>query len=334
MKRQKVKAIGLLSGGLDSILAVKVVQQQGIEVVGLSFVTPFFGSKLAEKAANDLSISLIIKDITNEHFKVVKNPLHGFGKTMNPCIDCHALMFKIAGQIMRKRNFDFIFSGEVLDERPMSQNRRSLDIVAKISGFKNQIIRPLSAKLLEKSVPEKKGVIDREKLLNICGRGRKRQIELARKFKVKEYPNPAGGCLLTDKGFSQRLKDLLNSKQKFSDKDLHLLKLGRHYRFSDAAKLIVGRDKGENDLIEAVFDQTKDYLLLVENIPGPMCLLRGDKLSKHVQSAAEICTAYSDTQENIQYRVIVRNKNKERVLKITCNKAKKGEKRINLMINK
>ena len=143
---------------MDSILAVKVVQQQGIEVVGLSFVTPFFGSKLAEKAANDLSISLIIKDITNEHFKVVKNPLHGFGKTMNPCIDCHALMFKIAGQIMRKRNFDFIFSGEVLDERPMSQNRRSLDIVAKISGFKNQIIRPLSAKLLEKSVPEKKKI--------------------------------------------------------------------------------------------------------------------------------------------------------------------------------
>ncbi len=327
---KKVRALGLLSGGLDSILAVKVLEAQGIEVVGLSFITPFFGAKLAEKAAGDLKIELIIQDITVPHFEMLKNPEHGYGKTMNPCIDCHALMLNIAGKIMQEQGYDFIFTGEVLDERPMSQNRRSLEVVARSSGYADYILRPLSAKLLEPIKPETEGKIDREKLLNIRGRSRRPQIALAKEFNVIEYPNPAGGCLLTDKGFSNRLKELLSKNGQPDKRDLQLLSVGRHFRLGDNHKLVLGRDQSENKRIQDSYLEN-DYLLTVKDIPGPSCLLIGSSngIELFIEKAAQICAAYSDTKENEQYVVIAEHKQQTKEVLVSVDRNDRTELRIN-----
>jgi len=327
---KKVRALGLLSGGLDSILAVKVIEAQGIEVIGLSFVTPFFGAKLAEKAAEDLKIELIIQDITARHFEMLKNPDHGYGKTMNPCIDCHALMFNIAGKIMEEKNYDFIFTGEVLDERPMSQNRRSLQVVSRSSGYADYILRPLSAKLLDPIKPELEGQIDREKLLSIRGRSRKPQISLAKEFNVIEYPNPAGGCLLTDQGFSNRLKELLSKNSQPDKRDLDLLSVGRHFRLGDNHKLVLGRDQSENKVIND-FYLDNDCLLTVKDIPGPSCLLIGSSndMELFIEKTAKICAAYSDTKENEQYIVLVEYKQQSKEVVVIVDKNDRTELRIN-----
>ncbi|MFH1062709.1 MAG: hypothetical protein V1747_07505 [Candidatus Omnitrophota bacterium] len=325
---KKVRALGLLSGGLDSILAVKVLEAQGIEVTGLSFVTPFFGPRLAQKAADDLKIKFIIKDITAEHFKMLKNPCHGYGKTMNPCIDCHALMLNIAGKIMEENGYDFIFTGEVIDERPMSQTRRSLEVVARSSGYQDYVIRPLSAKLLEPTKLEISGIVDREKLLDIRGRSRKPQIALAKEFGVKDYPNPAGGCLLTDQGFSNRLKELLGKNSEPEIKDLKLLSVGRHFRLGDTAKLILGRDQTENQTIETFFSNS-DYLLTAKDIPGPLCLLTGENLDAYIDKAAHICAAYSDTDEQEQCFVLIDHENQKQEVQVIVNKKDRTELRIN-----
>ncbi|MBU1086034.1 MAG: hypothetical protein KKD05_00785 [Candidatus Omnitrophica bacterium] len=327
--QKKVRALGLLSGGLDSILAVKVLESQGIEVTGLSFVTPFFGASLAQKAAEDLKIKLIIQDITAAHFKMLKNPEHGYGKTMNPCIDCHALMLNIAGQLMREKGYNFIFTGEVLDERPMSQNRRSLEIVARASGYAEYILRPLSAKLLDPTKPEISGIVDREKLENIRGRSRKPQMALAARFKVIEYPNPAGGCLLTDKGFSNRLRELLAKNSNPEIRDLQLLSVGRHFRLGDAYKLILGRDQVENQKIESYFTPD-DYLLTVKGIPSPYCLLLAQPgAGMLLGKAAHICAAYGDTVDRQQCIVIIEHKNQKSEIEVIVNKNDRTEFRIN-----
>lgn len=326
---KKIRALGLLSGGLDSILAIKVLEAQGIEVTGLSFVTPFFGPRLAQKAADDLKIKFIIKDITIEHFKMLKNPAHGYGKTMNPCIDCHALMLNIAGKIMEDKGYDFIFTGEVLDERPMSQNRRSLDVVARSSGYAEYVIRPLSAKLLEPTIPEISGIVDRERLLDIRGRSRKPQIALAKQFGVIEYPNPAGGCLLTDQGFSSRLRELLEKNSNPGIRDLNLLSVGRHFRLGNTVKLILGRDQTENQKIEKFFSQD-DYLLTAAEIPGPLCLIvgNGENLDSYIHKAAQICAAYSDTNENEQCLISVEHKKQKNKIQVVVNKNDRTELRI------
>jgi len=328
MQKRKVRAIALLSGGLDSILAVKTILEQGIEVVGLSFITPFFGPKNAQKAAAKLNIPLITKDITDEHFLIVKDPLYGYGRTMNPCIDCHALMLKTAGKLMQDEGFDFIFTGEVLGERPMSQNQRALDIVAETSGHKRYILRPLSAKLLPPTEPELKGQVNRGKLLDIQGRSRKIQIKLAKEFGIKEYPNPAGGCLLTDPGFSKRLKDLLAYNQTPAETDLQLLKIGRHFRLSDTVKLIVGRDEAENESLEN-FHMPSDFLLEMQDVPGPTGLLVGDKSSAVLEIAACICASYSDAEPGSECCVNLRNNKQAEAIKVRSNYRYRKENRIN-----
>lgn len=326
--KKKVRAFGLLSGGLDSILAVKVIQSQGIEVTGLAFVCPFFGAHRAKEAANNLNIPLIIKDFTQDHFQIVKNPPHGYGKTMNPCIDCHALMLKMAGQLMEKEGFDFIFTGEVLNERPMSQNRQSLQVVAKISEYEKHIVRPLSAKLLEVTEPEKKGLVDRNTLLDIQGRSRKRQISLAKEFGILEYPNPAGGCLLTDRGFSNRLKELLEHNVNPAYFELQLLRFGRHFRVSPHSKLIVGRDEQENGIIEK-FIIENSFLLMADEVPGPVCLLVGNDAEENVNIAARICASYSDVKDKAE--CIIKCEQAKKVQKITviADRAFRKEGRIN-----
>ena len=295
--KNKIKAVALFSGGLDSILAVKLIQEQGIEAKGVNFKTPFFGLDEAFMIAKDLNIDLKIIDITGELLEVLKNPKHGFGKNMNPCIDCHALMFKQAGEYMNKIGASFVFSGEVLGERPMSQNRNSLSIIERESGLEGRILRPLSALLLPETIPEKEGLVDRNKLWDISGRSRKRQMELAAKMNLKDYPSPAGGCKLTEPGFSKRLRDLFG-QEKFSLEEIELLKLGRHFRLSRDIKLVVGRNKEENEQLKDFF-QDGDFLFKAKNLKGPISLLKkGNKIDDEIiEKSCQITARYCDRND-------------------------------------
>ncbi|MGB9798098.1 MAG: tRNA 4-thiouridine(8) synthase ThiI, partial [bacterium] len=269
-----MKAIVLLSGGLDSTLAIKLLLEQGIDVIAVHFTSPFFRSSWAVKTAREWGIPLLEIDITDDILKLLKAPPHGFGSQMNPCIDCHALMLRKAKEIMEEVGASFVATGEVLGERPMSQNREALRIVEKESGLEGLLLRPLSAKLLPPTIPEKEGWVDREKLLDIKGRSRKRQLELAEKWGIKDYPSPAGGCLLTDPQFSKRLKDLLDNKE-LTKENVVLLKLGRHFRLRKGVKLVVGRNKEENERIRE-FSREGGILLRAYSHKGPDGLLRGD----------------------------------------------------------
>ena len=213
---------------------------------------------------------------------------------MNPCIDCHALMLNEAGEIMEREGYDFIFTGEVLNERPMSQNRNSLIRVAKRSGYQPCVLRPLSAKLLPETLPEREGLVDRERLLNISGRGRKPQLALAKQYGVKNYPAPAGGCLLTDPNFSFRLKELFAHNFNCSVQEVELLKLGRHFRIG-GIKIVVGRDESENDRLRELVNN-KDVLLSGEHIPGPIVLVSGGASPAFLEKAAGLCVRYSDAK--------------------------------------
>lgn len=298
------KGIGLLSGGLDSLLAFRILLEQGIEILGVTFITPFFSSKRAEKAAQLLSIPLEVLDITEEHMMLVQSPPHGYGKNMNPCIDCHALMFRSAGKIMEREGGDFLFSGEVLDERPMSQNRRALEVVSRESGFQAFILRPLSALLLPETLPEKQGKVDRTRLLAIRGRSRKPQLDLAKKYGITDFPTPAGGCLLTEPRFCKKLKDLLDHTGTLKKRDLELLKLGRHLRLSPGVKVIVGRNEEENRRLRQALE-SGDLLLYVEDYPGPDMLIPGGCPEDALATAASICVRYSDAPPEREVRVAI-----------------------------
>ena len=288
-----MKALSLFSGGLDSILAVKLIEDQGIDVIGIFFETPFFSSQKATQSAQYIGLPLKVVDITDSLLKIVLNPRHGYGKGLNPCIDCHALMFKKAGELLKKEGAGFIISGEVLGQRPMSQNLRSLSIISHDSGLKELILRPLSAKRLPETLPEKKGWVIRERLLGLSGRSRRPQMELARKFRIKEYPTPAGGCLLTEEVFSRRLKDLISINPEFSRRDVELLKWGRHFRISEKTKIVVGRDQRENEMISSL-TREGDTILTVESFPGPTVLATGDLSAEEIKVAASITVSYSD----------------------------------------
>ena len=269
---KKNKALVLLSGGLDSILAAKILMEQDINVIGLSFKSYFFDSKSATVAAKKLGIPLKIVDFSNEHLKIVKSPKHGYGKAINPCIDCHALMLKKAKEMMEKQGFDFVATGEVLGERPMSQNKKSLNIVEKESGLDGYLLRPLSAKSLKPTMPEQKGLIDRNKLLNIVGRSRKIQMELAKKWGIKNYPTPAGGCILTDINFGKKIKDFLDNCPNPKKNDFRLLKIGRHF-WSAKNKIIIGKNHKENVKLKKL-TRKKDVLIEPKNFLGASGLIR------------------------------------------------------------
>jgi tRNA U34 2-thiouridine synthase MnmA/TrmU len=207
-------------------------------------------------------------------------------------------MFKLAGKIMEREGFDFLFSGEVLAQRPMSQTRSSLNYVEKHSGFNGYILRPLSAKKLKETIPEKKSWVDRKQLLDLSGRSRKPQIALAKRYGILNYPAPAGGCLLTDKGYSKRLKDLIDHQVEFTENELHLLKYGRHLRLTDQTKIIVGRTQIENERIFKYFNQHKDMLMKTKNIPGPTVLIPNSTGKSTSLLAAAICAGYSKAKDN------------------------------------
>ncbi|OIO39001.1 MAG: hypothetical protein AUJ75_01965, partial [Candidatus Omnitrophica bacterium CG1_02_49_10] len=249
----KIKAVALLSGGLDSSLAVRMMLKQGIDVKILNFVTVFClctskskGCSESRKVADELGLDMKAINMTDEILESVKAPKYGYGSHMNPCIDCRVNMFNKAKVYMEEIGASFIITGEVLGSRPMSQRRDAMNRIEKLTGLKGLILRPLCAKLMEPTIPENNGWVDREKMLDISGRSRKPQIELAEVYGMHDYPCPSGGCLLTDPGFSKRLKDLIDHGQADLD-NVKLLKVGRHFRLSDKVKVVVGRIKEENE---------------------------------------------------------------------------------------
>jgi tRNA U34 2-thiouridine synthase MnmA/TrmU len=293
---KKVKALALLSGGLDSTLAVKLILNQGIDVKAVNFVTPFCicrkGGCGVSEVAKKFNMPLKIISVGEDYLKVVRNPKHGYGKNMNPCIDCRIFMLKKAKKYAKEIGAAFIFTGEVLDERPMSQNRKALDIVEDEAGLKGKILRPLSAKLLPKTEAEKMGWVDRNKLLDIRGRSRKRQIELAKQFGITDYLSPAGGCLLTCKEFANKLRDLFDHKKRVSLKDVQLLKFGRHFRFG-RNKIIVGRNEAENKVLLQL-KAAGDYYFEAQGCGSPITLLQGSKARVAIEKAAELTAFHSD----------------------------------------
>lgn len=302
-----MRAFSLFSGGLDSQLAVKIIQEQGIEVIGLHFTTPFFGgSREISKAALDLGIEFREIDISEGYIpRVLLNPVYGYGKNFNPCIDCHAFMLNWAGNLMKENGASFIITGEVVGQRPMSQNRSALNAVDKLSGFKAYVLRPLSARLLEETVPEKEGWVNREHLLDINGRGRSRQMALAEKYQLQDYPSPGGGCLLTEVGFARRLRHLLQYVNEPTPLQLQVLRLGRHFYLRDGVLLIVGRNKSENERL-ANLNMDGDLLLKVADRPGPLALIRamlGDLKPEDLELASSIVARYSDAKNDKQARV-------------------------------
>lgn len=302
----KRKALALFSGGLDSALAIKVIKDQGIEVIALNFVSHFFGGKneKAENMAQQLGIKLEYIPFQSRHTEVVKSPVYGRGKNMNPCIDCHSLMFKIAGELLEKYDADFVISGEVLGQRPMSQNSAALEKVKKLSGMDELIVRPLSAKLLPPSKPELEGWIDREKLLDIQGRSRQRQIELTEIYGLKEYPSPGGGCLLTDPAYSNRLNILENDG--FLEEDysflFHLIKKSRFYRLDKGKYLFVGRDQEGNEKI-AQYKNMGSFFLYGNKIPGPHMLGYGDFTEDELTFAKNLFSRYSKAKGKTDIQV-------------------------------
>jgi len=294
-----MKAIALLSGGLDSTLASRVVLEQGIDLEALNFLTVFCTCTnrgetclASQKAVDALGIPLQVSNVSEEYLNVVKHPKHGYGSHMNPCIDCRIFMLKKTKDSMEEAGASFIVTGEVLGQRPMSQRRDAMRLIEREAGLEGLILRPLSAKHFPASIPEKEGWVDREKLLNFQGRSRKPQIQLAEHFGIHDYPSPAGGCLLTDPGFARRMKDLILHDPHFSINDIHLLKIGRHFRFSQRLKLVVGRNKEENQKIET-FAREEDILIKVLHYPGPLSLLRGEADGIEIDKAAAITVRYS-----------------------------------------
>ena len=294
--KKKVKAISLVSGGLDSAIATKLVMDQGIDCIIVYFSFPFWTGdnnekSYPEKIAMELNVTYKSVKIGEDFFEIIKNPKHGYGKGINPCIDCKIYMLSKAKKLMQELDAQFIITGEVVGQRPMSQHKKALEIIEKKSGLQGKILRPLSAWLLDPTEPEKKGIINRDKLLSISGKSRKKQIDLSKKLNINEYAAPAGGCLLTEKVFSVKVKDLFKHKKNIKIEDIFLLKLGRHFRFYDN-KIIVGRDKNDNKELELRMNSF-DYIFEVPNYGSPITLLQGKKSKEAILFAAQLTAFYS-----------------------------------------
>ncbi|OIO80158.1 MAG: hypothetical protein AUJ89_03655 [Candidatus Omnitrophica bacterium CG1_02_43_210] len=299
MDTKKIKAIAMLSGGLDSILAARLIKEQGIELEGLNFntvfctCTPKDSSCMASvSAAKQLGIPLKVINMSREYLGIVKNPKHGYGSNMNPCIDCRIFTFKLAAEYMKVTGAQFIVTGEVAGQRPMSQKKHTLRHIEKETGLEGLILRPLSAKALEPTIPEINGWVDRDKLLKIQGRGRKDQIQLAVDLSVKDYPCPSGGCLLTDPGFAKKAKDLI-AHDEFTLDNINLIKSGRFFRLNDDLKAIAGRNQDENKRLLNIARQG-DVIFKVLRHPGPVVLGRGSINAENTGILAGIAARYSD----------------------------------------
>ena len=303
---KRARALGLFSGGLDSMLAALVLRAQGVEVTGMVWVTPFFTPERAAESAAAIDLPIKVEDFTDRYLHLLYEPPRGFGKWMNPCIDCHLLMLREAGKIMEAEGYDFLFTGEVVGQRPFSQNKGSLNFIARESGYGDLLLRPLSARLLKTTRPEREGLVDRDRLLNISGRGRKRQMELAAQFGITSYPAPAGGCLLTNPGYSARLRDLVQHRpqSELTRRDLDLLKWGRHFRLKPHHEGIVGRDQRDNEALELLV-RPGDVVLKAELYPGPLVVIPQAPAEADLTMAAALCASYSDAPPGEMVAVLV-----------------------------
>ncbi len=311
-----IRALGLFSGGLDSMLAATLLKNLGVEVSLLCFVTPFFGAARARESAAHLGLPLRELDLTDKFTPLLFQAPHGWGKGHNPCVDCHILMFREAGALASREGFDFLFTGEVLGQRPMSQHKSALNLVAKKSGYAELLLRPLSAKLLQPTKPELLGWVDRERLLGLHGRGRKLQMALASELGISLYPSPAGGCLLTEPGYAHRLKELLASSPLLTRRDLELLKRGRHFRLPGGVKAVVGRTRPENEAILELAGPA-DFILKIQDFPGPIVLLPTNSATPDLNAAAALAAAYSDAPLGLQVTVTIRQRDQQTFVHLT-----------------
>ncbi|MCP4582110.1 MAG: hypothetical protein GY839_10875 [candidate division Zixibacteria bacterium] len=301
---RKPKAVALYSGGLDSTLAILVMLEHGVDVEAVKFLNHFgcdindsssCGSN-PEPAAKQFGFRLKLCHLGWKFIDIVKNPKYGYGKNMNPCIDCRILMLREAADFMKMIDADFLITGEVVGQRPMSQMKNTLKMIDNVCDLGDRIVRPLSGKLLEPTAPEKEGLIKRDWLLDLNGRSRKGQMALAKKFGLETYASPAGGCFLTDRNYSRRLKDLLKYNREDLDyNDLHLLTVGRQFRLSPNAKLAVGRNEKDNDNIESLV-KSGDLVFEVMDVGSPISLLRGKPEQSDIELAAAITARYSDAK--------------------------------------
>ncbi len=314
----KIRALALISGGLDSLLAAKLIKDQGIEVVGVHFKIPFCKLDI-KKSFPDIGIKLLEFDLGADFLSLIISPRYGFGSNMNPCIDCKILMFTKAKELLSELKASFIITGEVLGQRPMSQNKQALKLIKQRSGLEDLLLRPLSAQFFPPSLPEREGWVKREKLLNFNGRIRTPQMQLAKKLGISKYANPAGGCLLTDPCFSKRLEELLKHKELSLD-NLKLLKMGRHFRIGKDSRLVVGRDEAENKLLIQLA-KPGDYLFSPQSdLAGPTSLARGPMTQELIYLSSQVTSAYSDTSGLERIEIVYRHipEIKDNIHKVAC----------------
>ncbi|HTF57161.1 MAG TPA: hypothetical protein VK661_08005 [Planctomycetota bacterium] len=298
------KAVALLSGGLDSMLAVRVMLDQGVPVTAIRFITHFGCDPVSAgscghdveplmKLWGHLGLDVKMPHLGQDYIEMVKNPKHGRGRNMNPCVDCRIMMLGRAREFLDRHGAGFLITGEVLNQRPMSQTLHRFREIDRELGLEGLVVRPLSAKLLEPTRPELEGIVDRSRLLDISGRGRTRQYEMAKEYGIEKIPQPSGGCLLTDPGYSDRLRDLWDNDPDGGARDINLLRVGRHFRVSPDCKIIVGRNERENNMLES-FADPEDVLVRVRDFVGPVTVIRGAHDEEAVLKAARLTARYAD----------------------------------------
>ncbi|NTV28602.1 MAG: hypothetical protein HGA80_00785 [Candidatus Omnitrophica bacterium] len=293
MAKVRCQAVGLLSGGLDSALAAAVLKGQGIEVHAVFIEMPWGCGKSGRvrAVAEELGVPLKVILLGDDYLEILRNPRFGFGSAFNPCIDCHIYMIRQAAGYMRELGAEFVFTGEVLGQRPMSQRFQALQCVEKEAGIPGRLLRPLSAAFLEPTLPEQQGLVDRSRLPAIEGRSRKVQYDLARRLGVTSFAQPGGGCLLTEKHFGARIKDVLSRGCEYIQATA-VLGLGRYFRLDERTFVIVGRDERENAKLQS-YAVSGDVLFRSETFPGPVALLRGDDSAETLAQAAGLVQYHS-----------------------------------------
>jgi tRNA U34 2-thiouridine synthase MnmA/TrmU len=313
------KALALLSGGLDSTLAVKVMLEQGIQVEALNFTSPFCtctgknaGCKSeAVRVAEDFGIPIKVMNKGLEYLEIVRKPKHGYGKGMNPCIDCRIFLLRKAKEYMAECGADFVITGEVLGQRPMSQRRDTLRLIERESGLEGMLLRPLSAVHFPPTIPEREGWVDRTKLPAIHGRSRKEQMQLAEELDIKNYPCPAGGCLLTELSFVSKIKDVFDHSEELKIRDFQILKVGRHFRIGKRTKAIIGRNEAENQVLEKFLQPGEAAVRWIEG-SGPMGIVTGDSDDALLETAGKILLRYTKAAQDTECFIKVRCRDEEK----------------------
>jgi len=319
----KRKAIALLSGGLDSILAVKMMLDLGIEVEALHFTSPFYayGDKNSDcrseviGIANKYNIPIKVMNERMDYIEMVRNPAHGYGKGFNPCIDCRIYLLKKAKEYMIETGADFVFTGEVLGQRPMSQRRDTMRVIEKESGLEGLLLRPLSARHFEPTIPEKEGWVDRDKLLAIEGRSRKVQMQMADDMDVKDYPPPAGGCLLTELSYIPKVRDVFDHAEELNLRDFRLLKTGRHFRLAAHSKAIMGRSEGDNNQLELTRQPGEAALTWLDG-NTPVAIIIGEQDDETFRLSARILLRYTKAEPGAECRMELRLNESQQIFSV------------------